>query len=434
MFSSVSFDKADFSPKVLTCIDQSGLIDRIISVDEPDYKSVKQTAENLNILHPIPKGSYLLPGFIDLHVHAPQWPQAGLALDKPLDEWLQKYTFPLEVKYKDLNFAKENYTGLVNELLENGTTTVLYFGSIHTDANLVLADICAEAGQRAFIGKVAMDNPTQTPEYYRDSSSKESLEQTELFINRLLDKQKKTGAELTPVITPRFVPSCTDETLAGLGNLAKKYDLPIQSHCSESIWEDHYAIERFNLRDTQVLDKFHLLTSKSIMAHATQLNDSDLELFKQRNTAIAHCPISNVYFGNSVLPVKHIHEKNINMGMGTDISGGFSPSIYRNIQQSVMSSQMLQDNSHSDSRISATNAFYLATIGGAKALHIKTGQISVGYKADFQIVTDQYFNSMSNEPQDVFERLIYHTTKSEINEVYVSGKQVINRGEHHGRK
>ncbi|WP_404811469.1 guanine deaminase [Companilactobacillus hulinensis] len=434
IFSSASFDKADFSPKVLTCIDRSGMIDRVISVDEPDYKSVKQTAENLNILHPIPKGSYLLPGFIDLHVHAPQWLQAGLALDKPLYEWLQNYTFPLEAKYQDLDFAKKSYTSLVNELLANGTTTVLYFGSIHTDANLVLADICAQAGQRAFIGKVAMDNPEQTPDFYRDSSSKESLEQTELFIQRLFDLQKKISAELTPVITPRFVPSCTDETLAGLGQLAAKYNLPIQSHCSESIWEDNYATERFNLRDAEVLDKFHLLTDKSVMAHGTQLSDSDLDLFNERNTAIAHCPISNVYFGNSVLPVKHTHEKNVEIGMGTDISGGFSPSIYRNIQQAVMSSQILQDSGEADARISATNAFYLATVGGAKALHVKTGQIKAGYKADFQIVTDQYSELMSNEPQDVFERLIYHTTKSEINEVYVSGKKVINRGENHGRK
>lgn len=355
-------------------------------------------------------------------------------MDKPLNEWLQDYTFPLEAKYKDLTFAKDNYTTLVNELLENGTTTVLYFGSIHTDANLVLAKICRNLGQRAFIGKVAMDNPEQTPEFYRDSSSKEALEQTELFIKRLLEIKTKTNAELMPVITPRFVPSCTDETLLGLGSLAKKYDLPIQSHCSESIWEDHYAIERFNRRDSQVLDKFNLLTDKSVMAHGTQLSESDLDLFKKRNTAIAHCPISNVYFGNSVLPVKHIHDKEVTVGMGSDISGGFSPSIYRNIQQAVMSSQMLQDSGQRNSRISATNAFYLATIGGASALHVKTGQIKVGYKADFQIVTDQYFKTMSNESQDIFERLIYHTTKSEIKEVYVSGKQVINRGENHGRK
>ncbi len=409
------------------------MIDRVISVDEPDFKSVKQTAANHNILHPIPNGSYLLPGFTDLHVHAPQWPQAGLALDRPLNEWLQTYTFPLEAKYENLDFARKTYKSLVHELLANGTTSVLYFGSTHVDANLILAKICAESGQRAFIGKVAMDNPDQTPDFYRDSSSKEALEQTEVFIQQLQQLQKKTSSELVPVITPRFVPSCTDETLQGLGKLARKYNLPIQSHCSESIWEDHYAIDRFHQRDAEVLDKFGLLTNKSVMAHGTQLQNSDLDLFKQRNTAIAHCPISNVYFGDSVLSTKHAHNKGVEVGMGTDLSGGYSPSIYRNMQQAIMSSQMLQDSGVKNSRISAVNAFYLATVGGANALSIPTGKIRAGYKADLQIVNDQYSNIMSNNANDIFERLIYHTTKNQINEVYVSGKQVINQGDNNGK-
>lgn len=389
---------------------------------------------NNHILHQIPKGSYLLPGFTDLHIHAPQWPQAGLALDKPLNEWLNTYTFPLEAKFQDLTFAKKVYKSLVAELLANGTTTGLYFGSIHTDANLILAKICAQLGQRAFIGKVAMDNPEQTPAYYRDESSATALSETEKFIKAMFELQKQTQAELTPVITPRFVPSCTDETLNGLGKLAQKYDLPVQSHCSESIWEDQYAIDRFQLRDAQVLEKFGLLTDKAVMAHGTQLSDADLALFNQKHAAIAHCPISNAYFGNSVMRVIDAQQQNVKIGLGTDISGGFSPSIYRNMQQAIMSSQMLQDSGHEKARITAANAFYLATVGGANALHIKSGQIKAGFKADFQIVQDQYFDVSSNKPQEIFERLVYHTNKENIKQVYVSGKLVHNnRGDHNGK-
>ncbi len=387
-----------------------------------------------DILKQIPKGSYLLPGFTDLHIHAPQWPQAGLALDKPLNEWLNTYTFPLEAKFKDLQYAKKVYQSLIKELLANGTTTGLFFGSVHTDANLVLAQICAQLGQRAFIGKVVMDNPEQTPDYYRDASSKVALEETETFILKMLKLQGQTGSDITPVITPRFVPSCTDETLQGLGGLAKKYDLPIQSHCSESVWEDQYAIDRFNLRDAEVLNKFGLLTDKSIMAHGTQLSDSDLDLFEKTQSSIAHCPISNAFFGNSVMRVNDAHQKNVKIGLGTDISGGFSPSIYRNMQQAIMSSQMLQDSSHKPARLSASNAFYLATVGGASALHIKSGQIKVGFKGDFQIVQDQYFELSSNESDDIFERLVYHTNKENIKQVYVAGKLVHdNRGENNGK-
>ncbi|KRK63398.1 hypothetical protein C5L30_000997 [Companilactobacillus farciminis] len=347
-----------------------------------------------------------------------------MALDKPLNEWLNSYTFPLEAKFKDKEYAEKIYYSLIKELLANGTTTGLFFGSIHNEANLILAKICAQLGQRAFIGKVAMDNPEQTPDYYRDQNSQVALQQTEEFIQAMFDLQNQTKAEITPVITPRFVPSCTEETLQGLGQLAKKYDLPIQSHCSESIWEDHYAIEHYNLRDTQVLDKFGLLTDKSIMAHGTQLSDQDLDTFNSRQTAIAHCPISNVYFGNSVMRVQDAHQKNVKVGLGTDISGGFSPSLYRNMQQSIMSSQILTDQGHDNARISAANAFYLATVGGAQALHIKSGQIKSGFKADLQIVQDQYFDISSNEPQEIFERLIYHTNKENIKQVYVSGKLV----------
>ena len=340
----------------------------------------------------------------------------------------------MEAKFQDLPFAEKVYRSLVTELLANGTTTGLYFGSIHTDANLILAKICAQLGQRAFIGKVAMDNPDQTPTYYRDESSTSALMDTEKFIKEMFDLQAQTQAELTPVITPRFVPSCTDETLLGLGKLAQKYDLPVQSHCSESIWEDQYAIEHFQMRDAQVLDKFGLLTDKAVMAHGTQLSNDDLNLFNQKQVAIAHCPISNAYFGNSVMRVNDAHQKNVKIGLGTDISGGFSPSIYRNMQQAIMSSQMLQDSGHKQARITAANAFYLATIGGAEALHIKSGQIKTGFKADLQIVQDQYFDVSSNKPQEIFERLVYHTNKENIKQVYVSGKLVHNNlGENNGK-
>ncbi|QCX24902.1 guanine deaminase [Companilactobacillus futsaii] len=427
IISSVSFDKADFTPEVLICVDQSGIIDRVISATDSDYQSVKQTAQQIGSYYQVAKDSYVLPGFTDLHIHAPQWPQAGLALDKPLNEWLNSYTFPLEAKFKDKEYAEKIYYSLIKELLANGTTSGLFFGSIHNEANLILAKICAELGQRAFIGKVAMDNPEQTPDYYRDQNSQVALQQTEEFIQAMFDLRNQNKAEITPVITPRFVPSCTEETLQGLGLLAKKYDLPIQSHCSESIWEDHYAQEHYNLRDTQVLDKFDLLTDKSIMAHGTQLSDQDLDTFSSRQTAIAHCPISNIYFGNSVMRVQDAHQKNVKIGLGTDISGGFSPSLYRNMQQSIMSSQVLTDQGHDNARISAANAFYLATVGGAQALHIKSGQIKSGFKADLQIVQDQYFDISSNEPQEIFERLIYHTNKENIKQVYVSGKLVHNK-------
>ncbi|GAA3190878.1 guanine deaminase [Lentilactobacillus kefiri] len=416
----------------LTCIDGEGYIERIVDESDDDFESVRQHAKQTDQLLTLRPDEYLLPGFIDLHVHAPQWPNAGVALDRPLNEWLDTYTFPLESKYQDVDFAKPVYDDLVKQLLANGTTTVLYFGTTHNPANLELAKACIRHNQRGFVGKVAMDNPDQTPEYYRDASASQAVEDTETFIKQMIELNKTTSLKQTPVITPRFVPSCTPESLKGLGELAWKYDLPVQSHCSESDWENGYALEHYHKRDAEVLDEFGLLTDKSVMAHGTLLNQTDLNRFKDRGVAIAHCPISNVYFGNAVLPVSKLLKQKVKVGLGTDISGGYSPSLYQNIRQAVMSSRMLHDGVNSEldpaqrgtanDPISAKNGFYLATVGGAESLHLRTGQIKPGYLADLQVVQAP-MPSFNEETMDqIFEKIIYNASKDDVKQVFVQGR------------
>lgn len=428
-YSATDPQSVEFHAQALICVDDSGTIDRVVEPEDPDYDATLKEAKDADQLIETQKDQLILPGFVDLHVHAPQWPNAGLALDLPLEDWLQHYTFPLEAKYADPGFARKIYPELVRELLNNGTTTVLFFGTIHNQANLVLAQECMKQGLRSLIGRVAMDNPDQTPEYYRDQSSKAAIQDTEDFIHELTDLGRGNALAPVPVITPRFVPSCTDETLAGLGRLAKKYDLPVQSHLSESVWEHQYAIQRFGKHDAQVLDQFGLLTDKAVMAHATQLTVDDRRLVKKRATALAHCPISNVYFGNGVMATKTMLREHMKVGMGTDISGGYSPSIYDNIRQVVMSSQMRQDgvspDNHgvSDSRISMKTAFYLATLGGAQSLHLRVGAIQPGYQADLQIVQER-FTQPSDNVDDRLERLLYQAHRDDVRHVLVNGQLV----------
>lgn len=432
-FTAMTATTVNFKHHQLICIDESGMIARIIDHNEADFKVVRASALRQDQLLTLASDEYLLPGFIDLHIHAPQWPQAGLALDRPLNEWLNQYTFPLEARYQDPQFAHQVYEQLVPELLANGTTTALYFGTIHNAANLILAKAAIKFGQRAYIGKVAMDNPDQTPAFYRDASSQVALQQTEQFIHQIQTLQTSTGGHVAPVITPRFVPSCTDETLQGLGQLAHHYDLPIQSHCSESDWEHQYAIDRFGLRDAQVLDKFGLLTDRSVMAHGTQLTKQDADLFVQRGVAIAHCPISNAYFGNGVLPVHKLLNQHNKVGLGSDISGGYSASLYENSRQAVQASRMLEDGVDTNlgsnkrgvagSRISMKTAFYLATMGGAASLNIPAGQIEIGKQADLQVVQDQSAQ-FSAAPLDVLARIMYQTNRNNIKQVFVGGQLV----------
>ncbi|RXH50860.1 guanine deaminase [Kurthia gibsonii] len=429
-FTSRSLKEVAVLKDHLFCIDEQGMIAKVLRPEDVHLVDADIPITTL------PEGQFLLPGFIDLHVHAPQWAQSGTALDLPLYDWLNTYTFPLEAKFSDIDFAEKVYTHLVDTLLANGTTTVLYFASIHKEASYKLAEICAKRGQRGLVGKVVMDDAQENPGFYRDASTAEALQDTEEFIVAVKELAKSVKQGVYPVVTPRFIPSCTDEALQGLGELAKKYDTHVQSHCSESDWAHGFVKDRFQKNDASALHDFGLLRDKSVMAHSNFLEDADADLFAETGTAIAHCPISNAYFANSVLPVAHLHEKNVEIGLGTDVSGGFSPSLYDNIRQAVMASRMLEDGvnpdlaphvrGRQDSRITVNEAFYLATAGGGESLSLPIGRLEEGYCFDAQVIDTTSLPIFdATEPlEDIFQKILYLTRPEHIQQVFVQGECV----------
>ncbi|WP_422659887.1 guanine deaminase [Paenibacillus sp. EC2-1] len=442
-FSSTSPKEIQILKDYLFCINEDGMIERIVAPEDAEYQPLLEQYQDTDHFHRLADGQYFLPGFVDLHVHAPQWAQSGTALDIPLYDWLNTYTFPLESKFSDLDFAKKVYDDVVSTLLANGTTTALYFATVHKEASLLLAKICAEKGQRGLVGKVVMDDPEQNPEYYRDADTSAALVDTEEFIVAVQELAKSTKQGVYPVVTPRFIPSCTDEGLKGLGELAAKYDTYVQSHCSESDWAHGYVKERFNKNDAFALHDFGLLRDKSVMAHCNFLEDPDVDLFAQTGTAIAHCPVSNAYFANSVIPVAHIHSKGVEIGLGSDISGGFSPSLFDNIRQAVMSSRMLEDGVNPSlpaeergvpgSRITVHEAFYLATAGGGESLSLPIGRIQENYAWDVQVIDTKCKASKlpiyddNEDLQDIFQKMMYLVRPEHIREVWVQGEKVHSR-------
>ncbi|KKO54015.1 guanine deaminase [Paenibacillus sp. DMB20] len=442
-FSSQSPKEIQIMQNHLFCINADGMIERVVAPEDADYQPLLDAYQGKDNFHSLAEGQYFLPGFVDLHVHAPQWAQSGTALDIPLYDWLNTYTFPLESKFSDLDFAKKVYEDVVSTLLANGTTTALYFATVHKEASLLLAEICAHKGQRGLVGKVVMDDPQQNPESYRDKDTTTALKDTEEFILAVQELAKSTKQGVYPVVTPRFIPSCTDEALQGLGELAAKYDAYIQSHCSESDWAHGYVKDRFQKNDAFALNDFGLLRDKSVMAHCNFLDDDDARLFADTGTAIAHCPISNAYFANSVLPVAHFHSIGVEIGLGSDISGGFSPSLFDNIRQAVISSRMLEDGVNASlpaqhrgvpgSRITIDEAFYLATAGGGESLSLPIGRIQENYAWDVQIIDTKcpsakllIFNE-NEDLHDVFQKIMYLVRPEHIREVWVQGNQVHTR-------
>lgn len=442
-FTSQSPKEVQILQDYLFCINNDGLIEKRVSPEDAEYKEILNEYQGTGNFHSLGEGQYFLPGFVDLHVHAPQWAQSGTALDIPLYDWLNTYTFPIESKFADLDFAKDVYEDVVSTLLANGTTTALYFATVHKEASLLLAEICAKKGQRGLVGKVVMDDPEQNPDFYRDADAKTAIADTEEFILAVKKLAESTKQGVYPVVTPRFIPSCTDEALKGLGELAAKYDTHIQSHCSESDWAHNYVKERFNKNDAFALHDFGLLRDKSVMAHCNFLDDHDAELFAKTGTAIGHCPISNAYFANSVIPIAHFHSKGVEIGLGSDISGGFSPSLFDNARQAVMSSRMLEDGVNPalpagnrgvpDSRITINEAFYLVTAGGGESLSLPVGRLEENYAWDAQIIDTTIptsklpiFNKKENL-LDIFQKVMYLTRPENIREVWVQGEKVHSR-------
>ncbi|MGB3389919.1 MAG: guanine deaminase [Pseudaminobacter sp.] len=425
---------------VLIAVDQSGRISEVLRRDDPRYDDVKAEAQRGGWLTQLAESQFLLPGLVDLHIHAPQWPQLGKALDVPLEVWLQKYTFPLEARYEDLDFAREVYGELVEGLLANGTTTAVYFATIHMEASLALAEICLQKGQRAFVGKVAMDDPDQCPDTYRDASAAAAIAEMKSFIERVQALSAGEDALVRPIITPRFIPSCTDELLKGLGEVAAETGCLVQTHCSESDWERDFVMARFGKTDTRVLGDFGLLRAGTVLAHSNFVTDEDLDLIGNAGAAVAHCPLSNVYFAKAVFPLRAALDRNVHVGLGSDVSGGHSPSILDGCRHALSAARTREGGVDpslapaargvANSAITVAEAFWLATAGGGEALGLPVGKFASGYKFDALLLdldapgsNVRYWPKLDNL-EDVFQKIVLNATRSNIARTFVDGEPV----------
>eukprot|EP00040_Diaphanoeca_grandis_P022279 m.119383 g.119383 ORF g.119383 m.119383 type:complete len:487 (-) comp28733_c0_seq1:642-2102(-) len=371
---------------------------------------------------------FCMPGMIDTHVHAPQYTFTGTGYSLPLLEWLMTYTFPTEAKYSDVEFATEQYNHAVSRFVKNGTTTACYFASIHVDATLALVDVVANVGQRAYIGKVNMD--ANSPDYYREGTS-DSAADTIRFIEAVLAQKHD---RVLPIVTPRFVPSCTSHLLSDLGAIAAKYDLPIQSHLCESKAEICWVKELHPEEDTYtaVYDRFNLLTNKTVMAHCVHMTDSELDLMKSRDAGIAHCPNSNFSLMSGVMKLRKTLEKGIKVGLGTDVAGGFHPSILDAARQAIIASKVVYMDDNTQKPLSHKDAMHIATVGGSEVLGLqdKIGNFIVGKQFDALIidpcVKDSPIDVQSFDTiDDVFEKFVYLGDDRNITRIFVSGDEIV---------
>lgn len=365
--------------------------------------------------------SIIIPGFIDIHLHAPQFANIGLGLDKELMPWLETYTFPEEAKYSDISYAEKVYSSLIRELWKNGTTRACVFATIHNNSTKLLMDMFAESGLSAYVGKVNMDR--NSPDYLVETTES-SLYDTEEILKKYSDKYSL----VKPIITPRFVPSCSYELLKELGNLAKKYNVPVQSHLGENYGEISFVKELHPEFENyaSIYDAAGLLGDvPTIMAHCVLVDEDEIELLVKKKVFVAHCSNSNCNLTSGIAPIRKLITRGVPVGLASDISGGHTLSMMNIIVNSAQVSNIkwLESN-RIDKPLNTAELFYLATKGGGKFFG-KVGSFEEGYEFDALVVDDSTLPSFRKLTlEERLQKFIYTGDDRNIKERYVAGRKI----------
>jgi guanine deaminase len=314
----------------------------------------------------------IIPGMIDLHVHYPQLEMIGAHGEQLLD-WLNRYTFPTELKYRDKTYASEKAEWFLEQLLKQGTTTALVFATSSSESVDAFYEAAYARNLRMVTGKVLMDR--NAPDQILDDAQG-SYDASQALIERWQGKGR-----LGYAITPRFAPTSTEQQLELAGDLLKKYPSTyLHTHLAENRAECEWVSELFPAQRSylDVYDHFGLVTDRSVFAHGIHLDKQDLERMHQCDATICHCPSSNLFLGSGLFPLKAIRETGVRVTLGTDVGAGTSLSQFTT-QSDAYKVQQLQGAS-----LGAMDALYLATLAGAEALHYqdKIGSIEVGKEAD----------------------------------------------------
>ena len=382
---------------------------RHIETMEASYLQIKDYSGNL-----------IIPGMVDLHLHAPQYAYRGTKMDLPLLDWLNSNTFPEEAKYEDMNYAKAAYKNFVEDLKESPTTRAVIFATLHKEATLCLMDLLEKSGLETMVGKVNMDR--NSPDYLTEHSAEEALENTRNWLQAI----PKEYRHCHPILTPRFTPTCSDALMEGLGKIKKEKGIPLQSHLSENkaeiAWVKELCPGTKNYGESY--DRYGLL-QHSVMAHCVHTREDELELLKERECYICHCPQSNTNLQSGVAPVKHFLEKGAKLGLGTDVAGGANLSMFRAITDAIHVSKLRSCLLLEDAAITVEEAFFMASLSGG-GFFGKVGSFLTGYEADFLVYERKRESIREESLLERLEMLLY--TEKELFRMkakFVSGRQIL---------
>lgn len=365
----------------------------------------------------------ICPGLVDLHIHAPQYNFRGMGMDLELLDWLNTYTFPSEAKFKDEDYAKRSYQRFVDYLKYGPNTRHVIFASLHVKSTQILMDLMEKSKMVSFVGKVNMDRNGGVDLEEKDADESENA--TLDWLESIKGKYKNTY----PILTPRFIPSCTDELLEKLRKIKDEYNLPIQSHLSENLGEIEWVKElvpqaKFYGDAYNIFDLFGK-NNKTVMAHCVYSNDDEQDLIKENKVFIAHCPDSNTNLTSGIAPAGKYLREGQKIGLGSDVAGGTHASIFKAMADAIKVSKLryrLVDEKIKP--LSLEEAFYMATLGGGEFFG-KVGSFDKGYEFDAIVIDDEKLleEDKFNLKQRL-ERIVYLSKDEDIVSKFVRGNKI----------
>jgi guanine deaminase len=375
-------------------------------------------------------GKLITPGFIDAHVHYPQT-KIIASYGEQLLTWLKQYVYPEEEKFDNKEYAGEVASFFLDELLRNGTTTALVLATTHPGSVDVFFQEALKRSLRMIAGKMMMDR--NAPEAILEAPG-----QSRKACERLIEKWHGKG-RLSYALTPRFAISCTPEMLKVVGEVKKEYhDVYIHTHLAENKEEIKKVRELFpGCNDyLEVYERFSMVTDRSIFAHGIYLSDSEFERLSRADATIASCPTSNLFLGSGLFRMSKAksQEPMVKVGIGTDVGAGTSFSMLKTLHEAYKVTAL------NEKKLSPFQAFYLATLGGARSLSLddKIGNFDPGKEADFVVLDlaaaplmrfryhDAFAGSLSRLAEQLFAGIVLGDDRA-VCAVYIMGKKALGK-------
>ncbi|MBA4245534.1 MAG: guanine deaminase [Pseudomonas sp.] len=369
------------------------------------------------------RDALITPGFIDTHIH---YPQTGMiaSYGEQLLDWLNTYTFPTERQFEDKAHASDVAAIFLKELLRNGTTTALVFGTVHPQSVDAFFEQADKLNLRMIAGKVLMDR--NAPDYLTDTAESGYAE-SKALIERWHGKGR-----LHYAVTPRFAPTSTPEQLELAGKLLGEYpDLYMHTHLSENRKEIEWVKELFPERKgyLDVYDHHKLIGPRAVFAHGVHLCDDECKRLAETGSAVAFCPTSNLFLGSGLFDLNKLEAHGVRVGLGTDVGAGTSFSQLQSLNEAYKIMQL------QGKKLDPFKSLYLATLGGANALYLddKLGNFLPGKDADFLVLDYNATPLMSyrmQQARSLEERLFALTMLGDdraVKETFAAGVSVHQR-------